>query len=308
MLELRSASPDETTTWRGHWQDRLRRWYAEVGYAEGDVSKIVTEIVTGRDDAPESWVWAAVLDRQVVGFGSVCVYGEGDTRRTRIDDIWLAPQQRRRGLGAAARTEVERWSKDRGAHKVTATTAPDDPAQLGLFATYDLAAQRMAKRLDDHPPTLPTGVHGREMTAAEYSVWHDASVVSYADGMAASGLCTPEEARIRSEHQFAELLPDGLATVDNSLWTLEAAGEQVATLWLCHHQYVGRTFVYNVEVSPHHRGKGYGRAVMQWGETVTLQASDEVLALNVFGNNAVAINLYSGLGYQVTDESRSLQL
>ena len=47
---------------------------------------------------------------------------------------------------------------------------------------------------------------------------------------------------------------------------------------------------------------------MQWGETVTLQAGDEVLALNVFGNNAVAINLYTGLGYHVTDESRTLHL
>jgi hypothetical protein len=33
-----------------------------------------------------------------------------------------------------------------------------------------------------------------------------------------------------------------------------------------------------------------------------------VLGLNVFGQNAVAIGLYSSLGYHVTDESRSLSL
>jgi GNAT superfamily N-acetyltransferase len=307
VLELRSASAGETDAWLVHWQDRLRGWYAEQGYPAADVTRILAETASGRAEAKESWVWVGVLDGQVVGSGSVSVHGEEDRRRAHVDDIWLAPQRRGRGLGTAARVAVEGWARDHGALKVTATTAPADPAQQRLFNAYDLSSQRMAKRLD-HPPTLPTGIHGREMTGPEYTVWHRNSVAGYADQMAASGTCSAEEARARSERQFAELLPDGLRTRNHSLWSLEAGQEQVATLWLCHHQYTGRTFVYNVEASPQHRGKGYGKAIMRWAETVTLQAGDEVLALNVFGHNAVAIGLYTSLGYDVTDESRSLSL
>jgi GNAT superfamily N-acetyltransferase len=307
VLELRPASAGETATWRGHWEDRLRGWYADQGYVAGDVERIISELTSGRDEAKETWVWAGVLDGQAVGLGSVSLYGEEGRRRAHVDDVWLAPPQRGRGLGTAARAAVEGWARERGARTLTATIAPGDPAQRGLFRAYALGAQRMAKRLD-HPPTLPTGVHGREMTGPEYTTWHTAAVAGYADQISASGLLTPDEARSRSETQFAELLPDGLATRDHSLWSLEAGGDQVATLWLCHHQYTGRTFVYNVEASPQHRGKGYGRAAMRWAEIVTLRAGDEVLGLNVFGQNAVAIGLYTSLGYHVTDESRSLSL
>ncbi|HZC26497.1 MAG TPA: GNAT family N-acetyltransferase, partial [Actinopolymorphaceae bacterium] len=69
-----------------------------------------------------------------------------------------------------------------------------------------------------------------------------------------------------------------------------------------------RSFVYGVAVDAAERGKGYGRAVMHVGARIALAAGDRVLALNVFGQNSVAINLYDSLGYEVTDQSRSLDL
>ena len=44
------------------------------------------------------------------------------------------------------------------------------------------------------------------------------------------------------------------------------------------------------------------------GERATLEAGDTHLALNVFGQNHVAISLYTAMGYRAYDAGRSVDL
>lgn len=58
-----------------------------------------------------------------------------------------------------------------------------------------------------------------------------------------------------------------------------------------------RGFVYAVYVSPEHRGRGIARALMQALETHARRLVRQ-LHLTVMVNNADALKLYSGLGYE----------
>lgn len=47
---------------------------------------------------------------------------------------------------------------------------------------------------------------------------------------------------------------------------------------------------------------------MAAGEQATLAAGDSALMFTVWGGNEVAMNLYTSAGYQVIEESRSIDL
>ncbi|MET8747778.1 GNAT family N-acetyltransferase [Streptomyces sp. NPDC004728] len=112
----------------------------------------------------------------------------------------------------------------------------------------------------------------------------------------------------KSDRDFAKLIPEGLATSDNTFLVLDAAGEQIGTGWLKHGYLPGVTYGYSLYIQEEHRGKGYGRAAMAAGEQATLAAGDSALMFTVWGGNEVAMNLYTGAGYQVMEESRSIGL
>ncbi|MEE1808619.1 GNAT family N-acetyltransferase [Streptomyces sp. BE133] len=65
---------------------------------------------------------------------------------------------------------------------------------------------------------------------------------------------------------------------------------------------------YSLYVQEQHHGKGYGLAAMAVGEQATLAAGDSTLMFTVWGGNEVAMNLYTSVGYQVIEESRSVGL
>jgi ribosomal protein S18 acetylase RimI-like enzyme len=59
-------------------------------------------------------------------------------------------------------------------------------------------------------------------------------------------------------------------------------------------------WVYNIEVDPAFRGRGYGRAAMILAEGEARSRGMTSLGLNVHGQNKVARSLYDSLGYDVT--------
>jgi ribosomal protein S18 acetylase RimI-like enzyme len=63
-------------------------------------------------------------------------------------------------------------------------------------------------------------------------------------------------------------------------------------------------WVFQVEVAPEYRGRGYGRVAMLRAEHDARARGMTSLGLNVHGQNKVARSLYDRLGYQ----AMSLQL
>ena len=149
------------------------------------------------------------------------------------------------------------------------------------------------------------------MTQPEYDDWHESSVATYAQEFVESGILTPEEARKRADREFAELLPDGLATENHLLWGAhDEAGTLVGTVWvaLVPERTPPHSFVYGLDVNADQRRKGYGRAIMEVAMEECRQRGIATMGLNVFGHNDTARRLYERLGFQVASTSMRIDL
>ncbi|OLB65835.1 MAG: hypothetical protein AUI10_05160 [Actinobacteria bacterium 13_2_20CM_2_72_6] len=143
----------------------------------------------------------------------------------------------------------------------------------------------------------------RPMTEAELGARLPALIEGYAEDLQRAGRASAATARTESERQLVDMLPNGIATPDTLLLVAEDGGQPVGWIWLSLPTPAnGRdtAWVYNVEVDADRRGRGYGRAIMRAAEDELTERGVTRFALNVFGDNPVAIGLYESLGFRVT--------
>jgi methyltransferase (TIGR00027 family) len=143
----------------------------------------------------------------------------------------------------------------------------------------------------------------RPMTVAEFEAWRPRLVSEYAADNVRAGRWREDVAEARSAQELQELLPQGVDTAGMLLFVAESsAGERVGHLWLA---IGGRTgsgsaaYIYDIEIDAKHQGHGYGRALLRAAETEAVQNGFDSIALNVFGVNQVARNLYESAGYDI---------
>lgn len=150
------------------------------------------------------------------------------------------------------------------------------------------------------------------MTKEDFGPYRAAGVRDFAQQKIRSGEWTAQEALALSEAEHDRLLPDGIDTPDQYLYTVRDAesGEGVASIWLALRTKAGRLegYVYDIEVHEKHRGRGYGRATMLAGIEKVRAMGAETVGLHVFGHNAPARALYRSLGFVETNVSMSLEL
>jgi ribosomal protein S18 acetylase RimI-like enzyme len=144
----------------------------------------------------------------------------------------------------------------------------------------------------------------RPMTEPEYLAWREYSGKNYAAEKEKEGL-SPEDARAESEKSFARHLPQGRDTPNYYLYTVVAAGseEQVGILWWGVQKQGSKSvaWIYDIEMQPAHRGKGYGRATMELAQADAKAKGYDRLGLHVFGHNKAARSLYESLGFEATN-------
>jgi RimJ/RimL family protein N-acetyltransferase len=152
----------------------------------------------------------------------------------------------------------------------------------------------------------------RPMTQAEYDAWLDEEIKGYAQDKVDAGTWLAEEALERSAESFRSLLPAGLASPDQYLFTMEdeAAGRSVGTIWLGKTAREGKSkaFIYDIVVDETERGKGYGKQAMLLIEDEARKLGLTEIGLHVFGHNAIARDLYLKVGYEITDYVMSKSL
>lgn len=140
------------------------------------------------------------------------------------------------------------------------------------------------------------------MSEKTFAAYIEHVIVGYAHEHAAHGRWTQEEALARAREETASLLPEGLATPGHAIFdvVLVATGEKVGALWLAVHRSEGveTAFVYNIEIDPPHRRKGYGEAAMLAAEEKAAALGQSRIGLHVFGTNEGAIALYEKIGYR----------
>jgi len=141
----------------------------------------------------------------------------------------------------------------------------------------------------------------RSMTAAEFETYRAKLVPEYAAEHVRAGDWTADQAETLAAREVNDLLPAG---PDSSGMLLLVAstpgGEAVGVVWVALDRRPGEAWIYDIEVNQEHRGKGYGRALLQAAEQEAAQHGSKAIGLNVFGTNTVARQLYESAGYQIT--------
>ncbi len=145
------------------------------------------------------------------------------------------------------------------------------------------------------------GVRLRPMREDEYEAFYADGVERYANDIVENGGFEREYARTKSIEDFAQILPDGLASSNQHVLVVEDdAGQSVGSLWWAirtNQVDADYAFVYNVVIDEAERGRGLGRAAMLALEDDVRSAGLDRIELNVFGGNEVARGLYRSLGF-----------
>jgi len=110
----------------------------------------------------------------------------------------------------------------------------------------------------------------------------------------------PEEGSLeRSRKEFEALLPNGVHTPDQYIWSILEKNKKTGLLWI--HVKDNKAFIYNFFIHEEFKGKGYGKqALAAMDEKLKSMGVDSV-ALHVFGDNLIAQELYKKMGFTITD-------
>lgn len=140
------------------------------------------------------------------------------------------------------------------------------------------------------------------MTQAEYDAFLDVAVHEYADDHVRAGDWHPTEALDKSRQQFAELLPQGIATPKHYLYSIEDTdlNASVGMIWfaLLDQRPSPIAFVYDFRVEEQFRNRGYGRQALLAIEDKVKALGVFRIELHVFGHNRPALHLYEQVGYE----------
>jgi RimJ/RimL family protein N-acetyltransferase len=150
----------------------------------------------------------------------------------------------------------------------------------------------------------------RRMTQDEFQAFLAQSVPEYASEKVRAGNWTSQEALERSRKDHATLLPEGLASPNQHLYTIELDGTPVGRLWLSDDPKTagGAGFIYDLFVAEPFRRQGIAAEAMRLLENEALSLGVRSLALHVFGYNLGARALYQKLGYEITNINMSKAL
>jgi len=141
------------------------------------------------------------------------------------------------------------------------------------------------------------------MTESEFTAYLATAVRGYADAHARAGDVAPEEALERAQKDYDELLPEGLRSKDQYLFSLvhETLGAIGIAWFQCRERCGTRSaYLYDIEIREGLRGQGFGRRALELVEARIRELGARSVGLNVFGYNHAARALYEKMGYQIT--------
>ena len=150
----------------------------------------------------------------------------------------------------------------------------------------------------------------RPMWDDEFADWLPLMRERYAEDMVRDAGLAQERARTKAADDTERLFPGGKPSPEQLVFVIEADGEPVGDLWLAERDdaFQRCLFVFDIRLEESQRGKGYGKAAMLFAEEEARRLGHDSVALNVFGRNEVARNLYRSLGYDENAVAMSKKL
>lgn len=150
------------------------------------------------------------------------------------------------------------------------------------------------------------------MTPAELEAYLQPAIAEYAQDRITAGNWSPTGARERAARQFAELLPQGVATPDQHLFMIRdgVSRQTVGVIWLAVLAHFGQptAFIYDLRIFDAFQRQGYGAQAMLAIEQEVRALGMDRIGLHVFGHNQAAQALYLKLGYTITNVNMAKQL
>ena len=145
--------------------------------------------------------------------------------------------------------------------------------------------------------------HLSPMTEAEFSAYLEAAIPEFARDKVASGQWAEASAIELSRQGYAELLPEGVSTPDNHLYTIRDDGAAVGMLWFAAQERAAQriAYVYDILIDAQHQRKGHATRAFAALEDGVTKLGLSGIALHVFAHNAGALALYQRLGFQATN-------
>ena len=143
------------------------------------------------------------------------------------------------------------------------------------------------------------------MEPNDYANFMQKAIDVYAQDNIKSGTWKPEETVEKSREEFNRLLPDGLKTQDQFLFSIidEKNSNRIGDLWVqvkmsSPHR---RAFICDFIIDPQYRGQGYGKSSLQALDEKLAQMNVESVSLHVFAHNTTAVSLYEKMGFSATN-------
>ena len=127
------------------------------------------------------------------------------------------------------------------------------------------------------------------------------AVENYAKDKIASGNWSEEEGLELSKKEFNKLLPEGVKSKGNFIYSIFHDQQRVGMIWLAHPYKEDEGYIYDFNILDIYQGHGYGKEAMKEIEKIAKKLGMTKIELHVFGQNQVARNLYEKMGYEITN-------
>ena len=137
------------------------------------------------------------------------------------------------------------------------------------------------------------------MQQEDFEPYLERGIREYAEDHVRNGNWPAEGSLERSKAEFEQLLPDGVHSKDQFLYSIiDESGKKIGWLWVQVKE--EKAFIYDFLIDEAFRGKGYGKQALAAMDEKLKSLNVESVALHVFGDNITAQELYKKSGYKIT--------
>ena len=140
------------------------------------------------------------------------------------------------------------------------------------------------------------------MAEKEFRSYLEPAIRAYARMHQRAGGLTWRRALARARKDYAELLPRGLRSARQFLYSLVHESKPVGMTWFELRRKQGKrtAFIFDFQIARAQRGKGLGREALRALEGEARRLGAEEVGLHVFGSNLRARALYETSCYRYT--------
>ena len=153
--------------------------------------------------------------------------------------------------------------------------------------------------------SLKSAISLKKMSQDDFNSYFEYKIKDYALENIKAGHWEESEALEKSRQQVTELLPAGLETKGQFIFSVfdPTLGINVGVLWILftEKKKLNYAFIYDIEIYESQRGKGLSKIALALLEEWCRTKNVSKIGLHVFAKNSIARNLYKKFGYVVTN-------